>query len=65
MKLDGVHVVVVGMARSGVAALGLPPAAPPVTIAEPGSAWDGTRVMYAVDPDGRTIECLERPPRYP
>ncbi len=52
-------------ARARLAALGLPPAAPPVTIAEPGSAWDGTRVMYAVDPDGRTIECLERPPRYP
>jgi glyoxylase I family protein len=51
-------------AHERLTALGFPPAAPPVTIAEPGSAWDGTRVMYALDPDGRTIECLEHPPRY-
>jgi catechol 2,3-dioxygenase-like lactoylglutathione lyase family enzyme len=44
--------------------LGITSASSPVTIAEPGSAWDGTRVLYACDPDGRTIECLERPPRY-
>lgn len=55
----------VDAARARLVSLGLPPAAAPVTIAEPGSAWDGTRVMYAMDPDGRTIECLERPPRYP
>lgn len=54
----------VDAARERLTALGLRPAAPPVTIAEPGSAWDGTRCMYAMDPDGRTIECLEHPPRY-
>lgn len=52
----------VDAARDRLTALGFPPAAPPVTIVEPGSAWDGARVMYALDPDGRTIECLDRDP---
>jgi lactoylglutathione lyase len=38
---------------------------PPVTLNEPGSSWDGVRVCYARDPDGRTIEFVERPPAVP
>ena len=34
---------------------------PPVTLHEPGSSWDRVRVCYARDPDGRTIEFVERP----
>jgi catechol 2,3-dioxygenase-like lactoylglutathione lyase family enzyme len=37
----------------------------PVTLQEPGSSWDGVRVCYAVDPDGRTIEFVERPAQSP
>jgi catechol 2,3-dioxygenase-like lactoylglutathione lyase family enzyme len=37
----------------------------PVTLQEPGSSWDGVRVCYAIDPDGRTIEFVERPVRNP
>jgi catechol 2,3-dioxygenase-like lactoylglutathione lyase family enzyme len=33
----------------------------PVTLNEPGSSWDRARVCYALDPDGRTIEFVERP----
>jgi len=40
---------------------GAVPTSRPVTINEPGSAWDGVRALYACDPDGRTIECLELP----
>jgi catechol 2,3-dioxygenase-like lactoylglutathione lyase family enzyme len=32
----------------------------PVTLNEPGSSWDQARVCYALDPDGRTIEFVER-----
>jgi catechol 2,3-dioxygenase-like lactoylglutathione lyase family enzyme len=32
----------------------------PVTLNEPGSSWDQVRVCYALDPDGRTIEFVER-----
>jgi glyoxylase I family protein len=32
-----------------------------VTLQEPGSSWDGVRVCYARDPDGRTIEFVQRP----
>ena len=35
----------------------------PVTLNEPGSSWDQVRVCYALDPDGRTIEFVERPSR--
>jgi catechol 2,3-dioxygenase-like lactoylglutathione lyase family enzyme len=40
---------------------GVVPTSRPVTINEPGSAWDGIRAIYACDPDGRTVECLELP----
>lgn len=33
----------------------------PVTLNEPGSSWDRARVCYVLDPDGRTIEFVERP----
>jgi catechol 2,3-dioxygenase-like lactoylglutathione lyase family enzyme len=31
----------------------------PVQLGAPGSSWDGARVFYAVDPDGRTIEIVQ------
>ncbi len=31
-----------------------------VKLNEPGSSWDQARVCYALDPDGRTIEFVER-----
>jgi glyoxylase I family protein len=40
-------------------ACGAVPTSRPVRITEPGSVWDGARVLYACDPDGRTIECVE------
>jgi catechol 2,3-dioxygenase-like lactoylglutathione lyase family enzyme len=40
-------------------ARGAVPTSRPVRIVEPGSVWDGVRVMYVCDPDGRTIECVE------
>jgi catechol 2,3-dioxygenase-like lactoylglutathione lyase family enzyme len=40
-------------------ARGAVPTSRPVRIVEPGSAWDGVRVLYVCDPDGRTIECVE------
>jgi len=36
----------------------------PVTLNEPGSSWDQARVCYALDPDGRTIEFVERPSHF-
>jgi catechol 2,3-dioxygenase-like lactoylglutathione lyase family enzyme len=41
-------------------ACGAAPTSRPVRIVEPGSTWDGVRVMYVCDPDGRTIECVEK-----
>jgi catechol 2,3-dioxygenase-like lactoylglutathione lyase family enzyme len=38
---------------------GSTPTSRPVVINEPGSVWDGIRAIYACDPDGRTVECLE------
>ncbi|MGA2780028.1 MAG: VOC family protein [Steroidobacteraceae bacterium] len=34
----------------------------PVRLDEPGSSWDRACVCYARDPDGRTIEFVERSP---
>jgi catechol 2,3-dioxygenase-like lactoylglutathione lyase family enzyme len=51
----------VDAARERLATLGAHQISGPLTIVEPGSAWDGARVLYACDPDGRTIECLEAP----
>jgi len=33
----------------------------PVLLRYPGSEWDGMRVFYALDPDGRTIEFVQAP----
>jgi diaminopimelate decarboxylase len=41
-------------------AAGLEPRSAPVTIDEPGD-WFGCRCLYVADPDGFTIELLERP----
>ena len=51
----------VDAAYDRLVALGTTPTSRPITIVEPGSAWDGTRALYACDPDGRTIECLTPP----
>jgi catechol 2,3-dioxygenase-like lactoylglutathione lyase family enzyme len=42
---------------------GVVPTSRPVTVVEPGSAWDGVRAFYTCDPDGRTVECLTLPAR--
>jgi len=39
---------------------GAPDCSLPVKLNEPGSSWDQARVCYALDPDGRTIEFVER-----
>lgn len=49
----------VDAAYDRLAAQGSTPSSRPVVINEPGSAWDGVRALYACDPDGRTVECLE------
>jgi len=51
----------VDAARSRALGAGALDCSPPVTLNEPGSAWDRVRVCYARDPDGRTIEFVERP----
>lgn len=33
----------------------------PVRLSAPDSSWDGARVFYALDPDGRTIELVQLP----
>ena len=47
--------------RSRALSAGALDCSPPVTLHEPGSSWDRARVCYALDPDGRTIEFVERP----
>lgn len=39
--------------------LGGAPRSRPVQLTAPGSSWDGARVFYALDPDGRTIELVQ------
>ncbi len=46
-------------AYARLVARGAVPTSRPVRIHEPGSVWDGARVLYVCDPDGRTIECVE------
>ena len=48
-------------ARTRALSAGAPDCSLPVTLHEPGSSWDRVRVCYALDPDGRTIEFVERP----
>jgi len=33
----------------------------PVRLTAPGSMWDGARIFYALDPDGRTLEFVQPP----
>jgi catechol 2,3-dioxygenase-like lactoylglutathione lyase family enzyme len=47
--------------RSRALSAGALDCSPPVTLHEPGSSWDRVRVCYARDPDGRTIEFVQRP----
>ena len=49
----------VDAAHARLVALGAAPTSKPVQIVEPGSVWDGARALYACDPDGRTIECVQ------
>jgi catechol 2,3-dioxygenase-like lactoylglutathione lyase family enzyme len=51
--------------RSRALSAGALDCSPPVTLNEPGSSWDRVRVCYARDPDGRTIELVERPAPIP
>jgi catechol 2,3-dioxygenase-like lactoylglutathione lyase family enzyme len=53
----------VDAAYERLAMSGSPPTSRPIVIDEPGSAWHGIRAIYACDPDGRTVECLEIPAR--
>lgn len=57
----GFRVDDVDAAYDRLTAHGSAPSSRPVAINEPGSAWDGIRALYACDPDGRTVECLELP----
>ena len=50
----------VDAARMRALSAGALDCSPPVTLNEPGSWWDQARVCYALDPDGRTIEFVER-----
>jgi catechol 2,3-dioxygenase-like lactoylglutathione lyase family enzyme len=33
----------------------------PITLADSGPRWDGSRVVYTVDPDGATVELIQLP----
>jgi catechol 2,3-dioxygenase-like lactoylglutathione lyase family enzyme len=33
----------------------------PITLADSGPRWDGSRVVYTVDPDGVTVELVQLP----
>ena len=35
--------------------------AKPITLADSGPRWDGSRVVYTVDPDGVTVELVQLP----
>jgi catechol 2,3-dioxygenase-like lactoylglutathione lyase family enzyme len=50
----------VDAARMRALSAGALDCSPPVILNEPGSSWDQARVCYALDPDGRTIEFVER-----
>jgi len=51
----------VDVTRMRALSAGAPDCSLPVRLNEPGSSWDRARVCYALDPDGRTIEFVERP----
>jgi len=51
----------VDLTRARALSAGARDCSQPVTLHEPGSSWDRVRVCYALDPDGRTIEFVQRP----
>jgi catechol 2,3-dioxygenase-like lactoylglutathione lyase family enzyme len=55
LRVDDVDAV-----RDRLAAAGVPIAGRPTTISAPG-AWHGARCVYVEDPDGRTVELVQRP----
>jgi catechol 2,3-dioxygenase-like lactoylglutathione lyase family enzyme len=56
LRVDDVDALCSRLAASGVKLAGQP-----TTITEPG-AWHGARCVYVEDPDGRTVELIQRPP---
>ena len=46
--------------RERLSAAGVPVAGRPTTISAPG-AWHGARCVYVEDPDGRSVELIQRP----
>ena len=57
LRVDDVDATSARLAAAGVTISGRP-----TTITAPG-AWNGARCVYVVDPDGRTVELVERPKR--
>jgi catechol 2,3-dioxygenase-like lactoylglutathione lyase family enzyme len=51
--IDAVHALLVGH--------GVTVRSAPVTLEDDDPAWRGVRVLYALDPDGFTVEFLQRP----
>jgi catechol 2,3-dioxygenase-like lactoylglutathione lyase family enzyme len=56
LRVDDVDAIWERLAAAG-AAVG----EPPTTISSPG-VWHGARCAYVTDPDGRSVELIERPP---
>jgi glyoxylase I family protein len=57
LRVDDVDTLCTRLAAAGVTISGRP-----TTITAPG-AWHGARCVYVEDPDGRTVELVERPKR--
>ena len=55
LRVDDVDTLCERLAAAGVTLVGRP-----ATISEPG-AWHGARCVYVEDPDGRTVELIQRP----
>ena len=56
LRIDDVDALCSRLAAAGVTLAGQP-----TTITAPG-AWHGARCVYVEDPDGRTVELIQRPP---
>jgi catechol 2,3-dioxygenase-like lactoylglutathione lyase family enzyme len=55
LRVDGIDALCERLAAAGVTSSGRP-----TTITTPG-AWHGARCVYVDDPDGRTVELIQRP----
>lgn len=55
LRVDDVDALCARLAAAGVTIAGRP-----TTITAPG-AWNGARCVYVEDPDGRTVELIQRP----